>query len=721
MSSAYANWHVGVADSDDDDDVGEDYKYTKQATLWAIEATDAMLAPTLLDAPLDPSDPTPTPTATATATARPTPSQAASVMYKGKPATSKMEECLRCAYSMMKRKVISSPKDLVGIMVWNTADARASSKSAFDNCHLLLGLEQVDAQNIRKMKEVLEQAEQDPEYLRNLFRPNPGQNIVAEMLGNCSTIFRECSPNSNNTIFLVTDNDDPVGDLDQLFQVARTKREDLNDMGYSIEPFLIPPTQRAQFDLNKFWGDILTATGEDDPAVNWPVVNTDLRASLDGMVAAMRTKEAAKRVAFKIPFVMGNGLSIGIAGRSRYNLVGEETKKLPTKVDLNTAAGEEVITKTVYKDSETGAELNPKKDIKKYFSVGHADYDRGVQAEKIFFSEQEVRIVKTIGRPPSLKLLGFKPRKDHLNFMETVKHSYFIYPDEERYTGSTRTFTALLRSMLKKDLVGYASFLARATGKPQVVLLLPQAEELNSAGVAIRPPGIHLCQLPFVDDMRDVALDSTVTVLNPPDEDDDEPEQPAVDIAKKIVSKYSKPYIPDSYPNPALNYFYDTLAAVALDEEIPEPDDKTIPSYEIIEKRIGSYIRDLRALIPQDEIDPSRLPLSTKKRPTAKKEPSGPPPDMSEFAADLRERGDKVKVDELKSALRSMGEAVGGKKAELRERAEAWLASHGMWDADADGERVEKEAESEEDVKPSKGKAGKKRRKVVVEEEEDDF
>lgn len=32
-------------------------------------------------------------------------------------------------------------------------------------------------------------------------------------------------------------------------------------------------------------------------------------------------------------------------------MIGEETKKLPTKVDLNTQVGQEVVSKTIYKDS----------------------------------------------------------------------------------------------------------------------------------------------------------------------------------------------------------------------------------------------------------------------------------------------------------------------------------------------------------------------------------
>lgn len=34
-----------------------------------------------------------------------------------------------------------------------------------------------------------------------------------------------------------------------------------------------------------------------------------------------------------------------------YNMIGEETRKLPVKVDLNTSAGDEIIRKTVYKDT----------------------------------------------------------------------------------------------------------------------------------------------------------------------------------------------------------------------------------------------------------------------------------------------------------------------------------------------------------------------------------
>ncbi|GAA6056456.1 hypothetical protein JCM3770_007477 [Rhodotorula araucariae] len=731
MTSGYANWSAGFHDSDDEDDVPEEYRHTKESVLWCIEATATMLAP-MLDpstAPADPTQPTPT------SSARPSATQSSAISWKGLPPKSKMEECLRCAYAMMKRKVISSPKDYVSIIVWNT-ETKGTTNTVHDGCHILFDVQPITAHNIRTLKEILEKAQEDENYLTELLRPIEGVNAIGNVLGAANSMFRERSPNANNRIFWVTDNDDPLEGERQLYGPIRQRREDLREMGYEIEPFFVPPTSDVDFDLEKFYGDFIALDSDDGEPAAWPVVNRDLRAALDGMVASMRTKEAVKRVAFKIPFVLGKDLSIGITG---YNMIGEETKRLPTKVDLSTAAGEEVVTKTVYKDEDTGDVLNPKTEIKKYFQVGKADVERGTQASKIFFSEADIRKVKSLGRPPSLKLLGFKPREGHLKIWETVKHSYFIYPDEERYSGSTRTFASLLKTMLKKDVIGYASFIPRTISKPQVVILLPQEEKLNAVGVQVTPPGIHLCQLPFADDMRDLGVDSTYTIMRAPEDGEDEiPEQPEVELVKKITKYFSKAYNPDLYPNPALNFFYETLAAAALQEEMPEPDDRTVPPYETIENRVGKFVRQLRALVPQEEIDTARVATSTKKRPTgtsvgagaSKADPSGEPPDLSDFIDELQTHGAKITVAQLKAGLKLMNEKTSGKKDELLERVMGYLEGRGLWEAEGGGNgkgrgaKGESEGEAmglddgddEEEVKP---RPKKKKKRVVVGDESD--
>jgi len=87
------------------------------------------------------------------------------------------------------------------------------------------------------------------------------------------------------------------------------------------------------------------------------------------MIQNMKLKESSKRVAFKIPFQLADGFVIGIAGcvslsinilfvmltaevmnEHRYNMVGEEKKKLPSKVDVNNERGAEVLSETVYID-----------------------------------------------------------------------------------------------------------------------------------------------------------------------------------------------------------------------------------------------------------------------------------------------------------------------------------------------------------------------------------
>jgi len=107
----------------------------------------------------------------------------------------------------------------------------------------------------------------------------------------------------------------------------------------------------------------------------------------------MKSKEAVKRIAFSIPFHLAQepSLVIGIKG---YALINDEKKRLPVKVDLDTRLGEQVITKTIYKDGNTGEVIDFKTQVKKYFSVGKAEPAKGTKDEKFFFDPDEVNKMK---------------------------------------------------------------------------------------------------------------------------------------------------------------------------------------------------------------------------------------------------------------------------------------------------------------------------------------
>jgi ATP-dependent DNA helicase 2 subunit 1 len=146
--------------------------------------------------------------------------------------------------------------------------------------------------------------------------------------------------------------------------------------------------------------------------------------------------------------------------------------------------------------------------------------------------------------------------------------------DLQTHTGSKRTFLALLRSMIKKDKMGVGLFLPRKTSPPVFVHILAQAEE-REGGRQIKPPGFHLIQLPFADNLRPPGIDSTVSCVADPNctwccrvpfffylserrsfscsfclaE-----EQPIIDEAKTIMNKvfFKGGYEPDRFPNPGL-------------------------------------------------------------------------------------------------------------------------------------------------------------------------
>lgn len=158
---------------------------------------------------------------------------------------------------------------------------------------------------------------------------------------------------SGRRIFFITDNDDPAKDSEQLIRAARFKlkvrsgspsfltpphvypsclTQDLLGNGYTFEPFFISATPARDFDLEKFYNVrallartssalltcaqtlIIAAGREENEEDLSPVVHGDLNASLDNLIANLRTKEATKRTAFSIPFLLADKFTIWVNG-----------------------------------------------------------------------------------------------------------------------------------------------------------------------------------------------------------------------------------------------------------------------------------------------------------------------------------------------------------------------------------------------------------------------
>lgn len=313
-------------------------------------------------------------------------------------------------------------------------------------------------------------------------------------------------------------------------------------------------------------------------------------------------------------------------------------------------------------------------------------YKFGTGGDFVYFSPQEMTKIREFDKNKCLRIIGFKPRS-MLPTWAAVKKSTFIFPTESGYVGSTRVFSALWQKLLDSKKMAIAWYIPRKNAVPRIVAILPSEKPSDEdSGTYYLPAGLWLYPLPFVDDMRDLNPIKQKHVVRASDE--------LRDQMRTIVQNLSLPkgvYDPEKYPNPALQYHYKILQAMALEEELPDgkKQDLTEPKYRQINKRVGAYQADFKKDV-NEEAERVRQELEIKReaeddaddRPKkrAKTAPKKPAAVGGTTLADLNEevQNDTLRkrvVPELKAICTEKGLDTSGKKADLLERIEQWLES----------------------------------------------
>jgi ATP-dependent DNA helicase 2 subunit 1 len=134
-------------------------------------------------------------------------------------------------------------------------------------------------------------------------------------------------------------------------------------------------------------------------------------------------------------------------GLKFFNLT-KQTKK-PTAHFINKNTGKELKSLTKYVCKTTGETLY-RSQIGTHFPV---------KDQKVLISEADMKKIKHFEHP-GMKLLGFKARSA-IKAFHNIRPSYFIYPDEKTMKGSSQTFHAMIKSLVKKDKVAMVRFVAR--------------------------------------------------------------------------------------------------------------------------------------------------------------------------------------------------------------------------------------------------------------------
>ncbi|KAI0682970.1 ku70-like protein [Cerioporus squamosus] len=603
--------------------------------------------------------------------------------------TCKLLTALEAAMQIQKRKVLVGPNDAVGIMLFNTTKRNESGTAGADlkkGTYVYQPIATVDAPKVMELARLLDETREKPEILAETFPPMTDKRVpVGDVFTSCNWVIRDGAPKTaTKRIFFITDEDNPHPGAasSRLITSARTTLIDLVQAGVTVEPFFIS-TEEKPFDPLIFYSSVLLATnltdsddlGEDGEGQVLPESISIGR--IEELLAQMRFHEVPKRALFSVPFTLAPDFTIGVKG---YGLISEQ-KRGAYRYFADLGDRMEVVTsRTAYVDEEREAEAE-KAQILYGMDLGapsaEVEEDGGDEAKaadegtrsvplgsRVFYTQDEVRSFRTLGLEPGIKLLGFKSRKE-LAFEDNIKHSVFIYPDEMTYSGSKRTFTALLKTMIKKKKIAIVLALTRRNSSPIFCAVLPQEEKVDESGWR-EPPGFHLIPLPFADDIRAAPVERGFRAK-------DELKEAARKIVDKLLVKNGS-YPPDSYPNPALAYHNAQLEASAFREEFdPEAfEDLTEPKYDMIHKRAGQLIKAWKQAIQEDETaNIVAAPVAGTKRKA----------DVSVDEAEIRSKWEagalnKLRVDQLKEFLKSKGEPVSGKKAELVERASQWLQNH---------------------------------------------
>lgn len=421
---------------------------------------------------------------------------------------------LKCAYHLMQQRIISNPKDMMGVLLYNTETSKFQDKTentrggwSFPHCYLLTNLDVPEADDVKALRGLVED---DSDAARAILKPAKEPISMHHVLFCANQIFQNNAPNfTSRRLFIVTDNDDPHAS-DKAFRTsAAVRAKDLYDLGVVIELFPISSSSHT-FDTKLFYDDIIYRSNPLDPdaiAYNPAALidsqSDDLRTgSTDGLtllqslLSNIASKSTPKRTLFSsVPLELAPNLRISVKG---YLLYKRQARVRSSYIYLGSERPQIAVGNTTQHSDESERKLE-KFEVRKAYTFG---------GEQILFTPDETKLLRNFG-DPIIRVLGFKP-VSMLPLWANTKQSTFLYPSEDDYIGSTRVFSALHYKLLKSKLMAITWFIARRNAAPVLAALIPTLPLLkkdtktNLTGVSATecPQGLHLIPLPFADDIR---------------------------------------------------------------------------------------------------------------------------------------------------------------------------------------------------------------------------
>lgn len=156
----------------------------------------------------------------------------------------------------MQQRIISNPKDMMGVLLFNTKESKFQEDSMnsrgslqYPHCYLLSDLDIPSADEVRLLRDLTESEEDAAQLLV----PSDEPVLMSNLLFCANQIFTTKAPNySSRRLFIITDNDDPHASDKTARTQAAVRAKDLYDLGVIIELFPISHTDH-EFDRTNFY------------------------------------------------------------------------------------------------------------------------------------------------------------------------------------------------------------------------------------------------------------------------------------------------------------------------------------------------------------------------------------------------------------------------------------------------------------------------------------
>ncbi len=457
---------------------------------------------------------------------------------------SSLLEVLAAACSFMKTKIITSDKDRVGIVFY--ACKLAQNPLDLPNIHAFRKLEFPDAQSIKD----LDKLSSDSVGLETKYCAWNGpeqEALLCDVLSVCHNMFQGIEKlNYSRRIFLFTDNDSPNAENKHDQQRAVQRAHDLYEQNIDIELFPMGRQNGPAFNVTAFFADLISV----DPDQLSALTSKEATATrFQELTKRIRQKEYKKRTLGKTVFHISPKMDMAV---KLYNLV-QEVKK-PGAKNLDSKTNKPLKTVTRWICEETGSVLYPEQ-VGTYYPYG---------GEKVMLSKEDMKTIKKFDSP-GIKLMGFKPRSSLKDYMN-VRSSYFVTADDTSISGSSQVMDALIKQMIAKDKVAIVRVIPREASIVRFCAMLPQDESVDPEDNFQQPAGFHLVFLPYSDDIR-----SPETVIPPkPAGEESKVNDEQLKAAKLLIKNLTIDFDSRQFENPAIQKFYSTIQALALNEQQPE-------------------------------------------------------------------------------------------------------------------------------------------------------